>query len=84
MGDYLGESRTCSSHISTPGTCFLDALRHQRDGNHEEIARRFSRRNARTVPAANTARIQECHIAIRHIWCELVEFDQLQWVSSPG
>jgi D-sedoheptulose 7-phosphate isomerase len=29
-----------------------------------------------TVPAANTARIQECHIAIGHIWCELVEFDQ--------
>ncbi len=28
-----------------------------------------------TVPAANTARIQECHIAIGHIWCELVEFD---------
>jgi len=27
------------------------------------------------VPAANTARIQECHIAIGHIWCELVEFD---------
>ena len=29
-----------------------------------------------TVPAVNTARIQECHIAIGHIWCELVEFDQ--------
>src|SRR5205809_2756851 len=29
-----------------------------------------------TVPAANTARIQECHIAIGHSWCELVEFDQ--------
>ena len=29
-----------------------------------------------TVPAANTARIQECHIAIGHICCELVEFDQ--------
>lgn len=28
------------------------------------------------VPSANTARIQECHIAIGHIWCELVEFDQ--------
>ena len=28
-----------------------------------------------TVPAANTARIQECHIAIGHIWCELVESD---------
>jgi D-sedoheptulose 7-phosphate isomerase len=28
-----------------------------------------------TVPAVNTARIQECHIAIGHIWCELVEFD---------
>src|SRR6478672_1392379 len=26
-----------------------------------------------TVPAANTARIQECHIAIGHILCELVE-----------
>src|SRR6266496_3739858 len=30
-----------------------------------------------TVPATNTARIQECHIAIGHIWCELVEFDQI-------
>jgi D-sedoheptulose 7-phosphate isomerase len=30
-----------------------------------------------TVPAANTARIQECHIAIGHIWCELVEFDRI-------
>ena len=29
-----------------------------------------------TVPAANPARIQECHIAIGHIWCEPVEFDQ--------
>jgi D-sedoheptulose 7-phosphate isomerase len=29
-----------------------------------------------TVPTANTARIQECHIAIGHIWCELVELDQ--------
>ena len=28
-----------------------------------------------TGPTANTARIQECHIAIGHIWCELVEFD---------
>jgi len=25
------------------------------------------------VPAANTARIQECHITIGHILCELVE-----------
>ena len=28
-----------------------------------------------TVPSANTARIQECHIAIGHILCELVEND---------
>jgi D-sedoheptulose 7-phosphate isomerase len=26
-----------------------------------------------TVPSANTARVQECHIAIGHILCELVE-----------
>ncbi|MCE9576993.1 MAG: SIS domain-containing protein [Deltaproteobacteria bacterium] len=27
------------------------------------------------VPAGDTARIQECHIAIGHIWCELVDSD---------
>jgi phosphoheptose isomerase len=26
-----------------------------------------------TIPSAITARIQECHLAIGHIWCELVE-----------
>jgi D-sedoheptulose 7-phosphate isomerase len=31
-----------------------------------------------TVPATNTARIQECHIAIGHIWCELVEADRFR------
>jgi len=28
-----------------------------------------------TVSAVNTARIQECHIAIGHLFCELVELD---------
>jgi phosphoheptose isomerase len=27
------------------------------------------------VPAGETARIQECHIAIGHVWCELVDAD---------
>jgi rfaE bifunctional protein nucleotidyltransferase chain/domain len=27
------------------------------------------------VPVGDTARIQECHIAIGHIWCELVDAD---------
>ena len=27
------------------------------------------------VPSGETARIQECHIAIGHIWCELVDVD---------
>jgi len=27
------------------------------------------------VPARETARIQECHIAIGHVWCELVDVD---------
>jgi D-sedoheptulose 7-phosphate isomerase len=31
-----------------------------------------------TVCAANTARIQECHIAIGHLFCELVELDLLE------
>jgi D-sedoheptulose 7-phosphate isomerase len=31
-----------------------------------------------TVAAENTARIQECHIAIGHVLCELVELDLLQ------
>ena len=26
-----------------------------------------------TVPSTNTARIQECHIAVGHVLCELVE-----------
>ena len=31
-----------------------------------------------TVSAINTARIQECHIAIGHLFCELVELDFLE------
>ncbi len=31
-----------------------------------------------TVSAVNTARIQECHIAIGHLFCELVELDFLE------
>jgi D-sedoheptulose 7-phosphate isomerase len=31
-----------------------------------------------TVSAVNTARIQECHIAIGHLFCELVELDLLE------
>ncbi len=27
------------------------------------------------VPSTDTARIQECHIAIGHVWCELVDAD---------
>ena len=34
---------------STPGTGFLDALRISAMENYEEIARRFSRRNAMTA-----------------------------------
>ena len=25
------------------------------------------------VPAARTARVQECHITIGHLWCELID-----------
>lgn len=35
-----------------------------------------------TIQAASTARIQECHIAIGHIFCELVEMDLLRPNSS--
>jgi len=31
-----------------------------------------------TVFAVNTARIQECHIAVGHLFCELVELDLLE------
>ncbi len=30
------------------------------------------------VPSANTARIQECHVALEHILCELVEYMLVQ------
>jgi D-sedoheptulose 7-phosphate isomerase len=35
------------------------------------------------VPASNTARIQECHIAIGHLFCELVE-DQMFPAQNQG
>ena len=35
------------------------------------------------VDATNTARIQECHITMAHIICELVDFQLFQRLSSP-
>jgi D-sedoheptulose 7-phosphate isomerase len=35
-----------------------------------------------TVDAENTARIQECHITMAHIICELVDYQLFQRLSS--
>ena len=35
------------------------------------------------VDAENTARIQECHITMAHIICELVDYQLFQRLSSP-
>jgi D-sedoheptulose 7-phosphate isomerase len=35
-----------------------------------------------TVEASNTARIQECHITMAHVICELVDYQLFQRPSS--
>jgi D-sedoheptulose 7-phosphate isomerase len=35
------------------------------------------------VDGENTARIQECHITMAHIICELVDYQLFQRLSSP-
>jgi phosphoheptose isomerase len=37
-----------------------------------------------TVASSRTARIQECHITIGHIWCELMEAELFSGPSSTG
>jgi hypothetical protein len=49
---------------STLGACFLDALRHQRDGNHEEIAQSLLKEpSAALVVTANCQmKIMRCEV----------------------
>jgi D-sedoheptulose 7-phosphate isomerase len=48
------------------------------DGKMAEFAQVLLR-----VDAENTARIQECHITMAHIICELVDYQLFQRLSSP-